>query len=148
MGSLPASGIPVVAKRNYTFTKRDILITQTQSTDDTVTNLVTTAPVRTISSGSIVRDDGLTSTVEYYEDLVWGVTRMARTCRERIASDEACTRETIVDLAGNQTTPVIEDSLAPNVPQISMRHTGNNVVHGQAVGDTVVERIPNSGVYS
>jgi hypothetical protein len=147
MGSLPASGIPIATKTNTTYRKRDILITCEDSRDDSVANLVTTAPVRTISSGSIVRDDGVTSTVEYHEDLVWGVTRMARTCRERIASDESCARETIVDLNGNETLAVIEDSLKPHTPQLGHRHTGNNIVEGQAVGDVVVERIPNSGVY-
>ena len=147
MGSLAASGIPVAAKTNTTFRKRDILITAEDSTDDSIVNLVNTAPTRAIGSGSIVRDNGLTSAVEYYEELVWGATRMARTCLERIASDETCVRQTVVDLAGNETISVIEPGLVPDVPQLAHRHTGNNIVEGQAVGDIVVVRVSNSGVY-
>lgn len=147
MGSLSGSGIPVVGKNNHTFRKRDILITSAESTDDTVTTIVDSPVIRTITSGSIVRDDGVTGTVDYYEDLVWGVTRMGRTCLERVASCSSCARTGVVDLAGNETQAVIPTSLEPHTPQISMRHLGDTIQHGQAVGDTIVERIPNSGVY-
>jgi hypothetical protein len=146
MGSLPASGIPVVTKTSLSFRKHDIRIKSTDSRDDTISVVTANRPslARPIGSGSIVRHDG---TVEYYEEVVVGAIRMARTCAERIASDEACVRDAVVDLAGNQTTPVIETSLMPDTPQISMRHTGSQIVEGQAVGDTVVRRIPASGLY-
>lgn len=147
MGSLSASGIPIASKTNTTFRKRDIRITEAASSNDTVAALVSTAPERTITSGSIVRDNGITSSVEYYEDRVWGVTRMARTTTARIASDESATRSTIVDLNGNQTEAVIETSLAPNTPQIAARSTGQKVILGQSVTDTVIERVESTGVY-
>ena len=144
MGSLNANGIPVVGKTDTTYRKGDIRITRTNSQNDTIANIVTTPVMRTITSGSIVREDG---TVEYFEDLVFGVTRMGRTCLERIASDEDCARQVVVDLAGNQTTVVIETSLQPDTPQLSARHHGDQISIGQAVGDIVVERVPNSGVF-
>lgn len=147
MGSLPASGIPVATKTNSTYRKRDVLITSTNSPNDVVSNLVSTSPVRTIGSGSIVRDNGLTASVEYTEEVVWGVNRMARSALVRVPSDETATRQTVVDLGDNQTRAVIETSLSPDTPQLSSRHTGNKVVIGQAVGDTVVERVANSGTY-
>lgn len=146
MGSLPASGIPVVAKTSLSFRKHDIRIKATDSADDAITVVTANRPSlsRPIGSGSIVRDDG---TVEYHEEKVVGAIRMARTCDERIASDENCVRQVVVDLAGNTTQAVIETSLEPHTPQISMRHTGSQIVEGQAVGDEVVRRIPASGLY-
>lgn len=148
MGSLAASGIAVVAKTDTTYRKRDVLITEANSNNDTVASLVTAAPIRTITSGSIVRDNGLTSTVEYYEDLVWGVTRMGRTCLERVASDESCTRQNVVTLPnGSGTIAVIEEGLTPHIPQISHRHTGERVVETQSTDDSIVRRVLSSGVY-
>lgn len=143
MGSLSGTLTPVVPKTPTTFRKRSVIITEAYSTNDTVGGKVIREDDRAIGSGSIVRDDG---TVEYHENLVWGVTMMGRTnITDRIpsAGNEA-TRAVIVDLGDNQTDVVIETSLAPNTPQIAIRHTGNKVVEGQSVTDEVVERKENS----
>jgi hypothetical protein len=146
MGSLPASGIPVVAKTSLTFRKHDIRIKTTDSRDDSIAVITANRPSlnRPIGSGSIVRHDG---TVEYHEEKVVGAIRMARTCDERIASDEACVRDAVVDLAGNATQAVIETSLEPHTPQLSTRHMGSQITDGQAVGDEIVRRVPASGLY-
>ena len=145
MGSLPASGIPVVRKSSLTFRKHDVRIKATDSRTDSVSGVTNPRAVqRTIGSGSIVRDDG---SVEYYEERVWGVTRMGRTCMERIASATGCARVAVVNLAGNQTTAVIESGLIPNIPQLSQKHTGERIHENQAVGDLVTRRILASGLY-
>lgn len=146
MGSLSATGIFFVSKTNATIRKRDIRITSENAETDTVTNLVTTPHTRAISSGSIIRDDG---SVLYTEDKVWGVYRMGRSTTERIASDADASRSIVVDLPPLEsgTVVVIPDSLDNDVPQVSLRHTGDKVVKGQAVGDTVVERLADSGVF-
>ena len=61
MGSLPASGIPVVTKQSVTFRKMDIRIKSTDSRDDVVTVVTSNRPVlsRPIGSGSIVRQSGV-----------------------------------------------------------------------------------------
>lgn len=145
MGSLSGNGVPVADKDNRTFRKRDVLITAAASENDTVTNLVTTAPERAVGSGSIVRDDG---SVEYTEEVVWGVTKFGRTCRERVASNEDCVREVLVTLPeGSGTVAVIPDSLVDPINHSSMRHLGETISHGRSDNDTVVERIPGSGVF-
>ena len=113
MGSLSASGVPVVAKTSTSFRKRDKLITSTNSVDDTVTTLVDRRDAlhRTIGSGSIVRDNGV---VEYTEERVWGVQLFGRSTDARIARDGA--RNLSVDINDNETEAVIEASLVPDVP--------------------------------
>lgn len=146
MGSLSANGIPVVNKQSLTFRKHDINIEATNNVGDSVSGVTSHRPSlsRAIGSGSIVRDDG---TVNYHEELVFGATRMGRTSLTRIPSDTGNPRTSVVDLGDNRTDAVIETSLSPDTPQLAHRHTGNRVVEGQAVGDTVVERLADSGVY-
>lgn len=145
MGSLSGTLTPVVPKTSITFRKRPVLITETHATNDTVGGKVIREDDRAIGSGSIVKDD---NTVEYHENLVWGITMMARTnIVDRVPSDAdnaAASRAVIVDLGDNQTDAVIPDYLVPNVPQVAIRHTGNKVVEGQSVTDEVVERKANS----
>lgn len=146
MGSLSGNGIPVVSKTPYTFTNQDgRQIVRSNSVDDTDSVLVNNStPDRTISSGSIVRDNG---SVEYVEDKVYGLYMMGRSTDERVASKVGNTRGLDVELGDNMTDAVIPEGLTPNVPQIGIKHTGNKIVHNQSVGDTVVERLADSGVY-
>ncbi len=146
MGSLPASGIPVVTKTSLSFRKHDVRIKSTDSTDDTVTTVTAFRPSndRAIGSGSIVRSDG---TADYYQELVYGTAMLARSCQHRIASDEACVRTAAVDLAGNTTQAVIPTGLVPHIPQLAHKQLGVTIQEGQSVGDTVVRRIPSSGLY-
>lgn len=135
MGSLPASGIPVVAKQPVSFRKHDIRIKSTDNRTDVVTVVTANRPGlnRPIGSGSIVRDSGV---VEYHEELVAGVTRMGRTCYERIASDVNCSREAIVDLAGNDTTAVIPTGLVPTTPQLWTAHRGERISVSDSTDDS------------
>lgn len=144
MGSLAATGIPVVAKNSDTYRKMPVIIHRTDSETDVATNIVTADVARTISSGSIVRDDG---TVDYFEDVVWGVSMMGRSTTARVASDVSAVRDNVVKLGDNITDAVIPGSLAPNKPQLGYRHTGDGIQETQSVDDSVVQRIPNSGVY-
>jgi len=146
MGSLSGNGIPVVSKTPYTFTNQDgRQIVRSNSVDDTDAVLVEkTTPDRTISSGSIVRDNGA---VEYTEDKVYGLYMMGRSTDERVASKVGNTRNLNVELGDNMTDAVIPVGLTPDVPQIGIKHTGNRIVHNQSVDDLVVERLANSGVY-
>lgn len=148
MGSLPASGIPVVDKygsANISYRKHDVRIKLTDSKNDTSSGIISYRPsnFRTITSGSIVRDDG---SVDYRQDLVFGVTRMARTAQARIASDTGNVRTAAVDLADNQTTAVIESGLVPDIPQIGVKSLGEHLQIAQSVGDTKT-RTPASGLY-
>lgn len=138
MGSLSASGIPVVSKESRTYRKRDNYITATDSRDDSVTNLVTHKPdnFRAISSGSIVREDG---SVEYTEDRVWGMQFASRSSDARIARDG--TRNLEVDNNDNETEAVIETSLQPDTPQTTVSHTGNRVVRSNSANDTLIDRV-------
>jgi len=88
MGSLNASGIPVVSKESRTYRKRDNFITVADSTNDSVSTLVSYKPDqnRTIGSGSIVRDGGV---VEYHEEVVYGIQYESRSSSARIARDGA-----------------------------------------------------------
>lgn len=146
MGSLPASGIPVVAKTSISFRKHDVRIKLTDSVNDTSSGIINFRPsnARAIGSGSIVRDNG---SVEYYEELVFGATRMGRTCQERIASDTGCMRTAVVDLAGNATTAVIESGLVPNIPQLAHKQLGERIQENQSVDNSVTRRILSSGLY-
>jgi hypothetical protein len=145
MGSVSGSMIPIVPKRNVTFRKRDILITQAHSINDTVGIKVNSPVIRTISSGSIVRSDG---TVNHFEDRVWGVEMMARTTTDRVASAAInASRSVVVELGDNQTDAVIPTSLTPDIPQYANRNTGRQIVLGLSVNDTVIERVANTGVY-
>lgn len=146
MGSLNhASGIPVVAKTNTTFRKGDIKIVKSDSVEDTETVIVSTAPTRTISSGSIVRDDG---TVQYHEDLVYGLYMGGRSANVRVPSEVGVSRTLTVTMPeGSGTVAVIPTYLDDDIPQLSMKHTGNKIVEGQSVGDTVVSRVEDSGVF-
>lgn len=144
MGSLAATGIPVVAKNSNTYRKMSVIINATDSETDVATNIVTADVARTISSGSIVRDDG---SVDYYEDLAWGAYRMGRSTMERVASDVGASRDNMVKLGDNRTVAVVPDSLQPNIPQLGYKHTGDSIQESQSVDDSIVQRIPNSGVY-
>lgn len=135
MGSLSASGIPVVGKQPVSFRKHDIRIKSTDSRDDSITIVTANRPElsRPIGSGSIVRTSGV---VEYHEELVAGVTRMGRTCYERIASDPACSRQAFVDLAENKTTAVIPTGLQPDIPQLHAAHRGEKIAISNSADDS------------
>ena len=146
MGSLSASGIPVVQKTSTTIRKFGVRIKETDSTDDTITTITDNRPDlgRPIGSGSIVRDDG---SVEYTEEIVAGVTRMGRTCYERIASATGCARQAFVDLAGNQTTAVIESGLVQPTPQLWDHHTGERIVRKDSTDDSITDRVKSTGPF-
>lgn len=147
MGSLNASGIPVVAKNSETFRLRDgTKIYKTDSRDDTITNVADSSEVRVISSGTIVRDNG---TVVYTEDKVWGLYMGGRSNDERVASEVGAVRDLgvdRVDMSGVQTIAVIPESLVPHNAQQDVRQLGNKVTIQQSVGDTLTERVANTGV--
>lgn len=146
MGSLPASGIPVVRKSSLSYRKHDVRIKLTDSVNDTSSGIIDhrASNSRAIGSGSIVRDN---NSVEYYEEKVWGATRMGRTSTARIASDTGNARVVIVDLADNQTIAVIESGLVPHTPQLAHKHTGERIQENQSVGNLVTRRILASGLY-
>ena len=139
MGSLSASGIPVVAKQPLTFRKRDNFITQTDNRTDTVSGLVTYKPDqnRAIGSGSIVRDSGVAT---YWEEVVVGVYRMGRSSPYRIASS-GTDRSVVVNLAGNQTTVVLPSGSGT----VSSMHVGERVKRSDSVTDTILDIVSNSG---
>lgn len=145
MGSLNHSDIPVPSKNSDTFRNRDgTKIYKTDSRDDTITELAASSEVRAIGSGSIVRGD---DSVEYTEDVVWGLYMAGRSSSERVASIDGQTRDLDVELGDNQTDAVIPTGLGGHVPQLAHRHTGNRIVQGRSVDDTVVERVSDTGVY-
>lgn len=138
MGSLPASGIPVVAKQPYTFRKRDNFITRTDNRTDSVSGIVTYKPDqhRPIGSGSIVRESGV---ADYYEELVVGAYRMGRSSEDRIASaTSGVDRVRVVDLAGNQTIAVIPPGATSGC--MSVRHTGGKIVRSCSKDDTTYDK--------
>lgn len=139
MGSLSASGIPVVDKQPVSFRKHDIRIKSTDNRDDSITVVTDNRPSlnRAIGSGSIVRDSGV---VDYFEELVAGVTRMGRTCYERIASDVNCVRTAAVDLGDNRTTAVIPTGLQPTTPQLHVAHRGEKIAVSDSTDDSQVRK--------
>lgn len=145
MASISGVATPVVPKTQKTFRKRDILVTEANSDNDTVGGKVVVDQERTITSGSLVTG----GTVQYFQDIVWGVTMMGRTnITDRVPSAGLdATRQTIVDLGDNQTDAVVPDYLAPNIPQLGYKHTGNNIMIEQSVTDAVVSRVANSGSF-
>jgi len=140
MGSLPASGIPVVTKQPLSFRKCDIRIKATDNRDDSITVVTDNRPAlaRPIGSGSIVRESGV---VDYFEEKVVGAIRMARTCDERIASDVNCVREVVVDLGDGQTIAVVESGLVPTTPQKWALNAGDRIVRQDSTDDTTIDRI-------
>lgn len=139
MGSLNASGIPVVSKESRTYVKRDNRILVSDSRDDSVSVLVDDAPdtTRPIGSGSIVRDGGV---VEYTEEVVWGLQFASRSSSDRIARDGP--RDLSVPTNGNETQAVIETSLEPDTPQTTTSNTGNRIVRSNSAKDELIDRIP------
>ncbi len=145
MGSLNASGIPIAAKNSNTFRKRDVRITRESSKNDTIAVVVSTPVNRTITSGSIIRDNG---SVVYNEDLVWGVYMQGRTNTARVASKAGLARSIVVELDGaNVSREVIPTGLGAPTPQLTIRHLGNTVVEENSIRDLVITRHPDSGVF-
>ena len=145
MGSLSATGIPVAAKLNATFRKQDIRILQTLSSDDTQSTITSNRPAlsRTISSGSIVRDDNLSAaTVEYLEDKTWGTNFGSRSSTARLARDGS--RDQSVSDTSNH---VIEASLSGNNPQEWSHHNSEYIVRANSATDTIADRVLGSGTY-
>ena len=145
MGSLNASGIPVASKTNTTYRKQDIRITSTNSKTDVESVITSNRPSlsRTISSGSIVRDDNINAaTVEYYEEVAWGVNFGSRSTSARIARTGA--RDLDVN---DEPVVAIPTGLDGNTPQEWAYQLGNKVVSKESVTDNIVERIANTGVY-
>lgn len=145
MGSLSATGIPVPSKVNDTFRKQDIRILQTSSADDSQIVVTSNRPAlsRTIGSGSIVRDDNIgAATVEYFEEIAWGTNFESRSTMDRLARDGA--RDHSVP---DTTNIVIESGLVPNKPQEWAHHNSEYIVRADSVTDTILDRVPSSGVY-
>lgn len=145
MGSLSASGIPVVAKQPVSFRKHDIRIKSTDSRDDSVAVVTTNRPAldRPIGSGSIVRDSGV---VDYHEELVVSAYRMGRSCAERVASDPACVRDVVVDLGDGQTIAVVPTSLQPTTPQLHTSHRSRLISITDST-DNSQTRVSSSGAF-
>lgn len=150
MSSLSGVGVPVVAKTSSSFRKRDVKITQTLSNTDVVTTRESFRDdiQRPITSGSIVRDNGA---VVYRQDLVFGDNWMSRNSDTRIASSDL-TKVRTVKLDSNHDSLVIPTGLGlvgANA-QKDVVHTGHKVVRRNSgnVGDPLIDRAPNSGVYS
>jgi hypothetical protein len=144
MGSLNADGIPVVSKTSDTFRNRDgTMIYKTNSVTDVKSNEAASSEERAIGSGSMISG----GTCTYVEEKVWGVTMGGRTTSARVASKVGNTRDLDVELGDNQTIAVIPTGLGGNVPQLDVRHTGNRVVTHQSIGDVLVERASDTGVY-
>lgn len=145
MGSLNATGIPVAAKTSTTYRKHDIRIVETTSTIDYRSVITGYRPSlnRTISSGSIVRDDNLSAaSVEYYEEIAWGLQFESRSTSARLARDG--TRDlSVSDIAG----PVIPTGLVPDTPQAWAYHQGETIVRKNSVSDAVIDRVPGSGSF-
>jgi hypothetical protein len=145
MGSLNASGIPVVAKQTATFRKQDIRIISTDNTTDTISVVTSNRPSlsRAIGSGSIVRDDNINpATVEYIEEVVWGVNFGSRSTSERLARDGA------KDLSiADEEVVVIPTGLLPNTPQAWVYQGGDRVGRTNSITDTIVDRVSNTGVF-
>ena len=144
MGSLSASGIPVVAKQPVTFRKHDIRIKSTDNRTDVITTVTANRPAlsRPIGSGSIVRVSGV---VDYHEELVVGVYRMGRSSDERIASADA-SRVVVVDLGDGQTGAVIPTGLLPTTPQLHTAHRGNLISVADSTDDSQT-RVSSSGAF-
>lgn len=137
MGSLNHPDLPVVSKTSDTFKKLDKNILRTVSTNDSKATLVSnTEGPRVISSGSIVRDDG---TVEYFEDLVWGLYNESRSTSGRVASNILNGRDLSVPITGSGTLAVIEETLQPHTPQIGSVKQGDRIVLRNSVDDTLTE---------
>lgn len=147
MGSLNASGISVVSKNSDTFRLKDgTKIYKTNSKTDAITAVADSSEDRVISSGTIVRDNG---TVVYTEDRVWGVYMGGRTNDERVASTVGATRDLDVERAivsGVDTLAVIPQMLVPHNAQQDVRHLGTKITIQQSVGDTLTERVSNTGI--
>ena len=143
MGSLSSSGTPVVAKQTTTYRKQDIRITSTDNRDDVITVITENRPGlnRTIGSDSIVRDDNIgTATVEYFEEIAFGLQFESRSTDARLARDGA--RNLSVP---DQPVVVIESGLVPNVPQEWAHHAGDKIVRKDSVTDAITDRVSNSG---
>ncbi len=145
MGSLNADGIPVAPKSTDTYRKQDIRITSTDNTDDVITIITDNRPGlnRTIGSGSIVRDDNINpATVEYTEEIAWGLQIGSRSTSERLARDGA--RDlSVPDVAG----ALIPTGLLPNTPQEWAYHQGETIVRKDSVDDSIIDRVPGSGAF-
>jgi hypothetical protein len=145
MGSLNASGIPVAEKDTNTYRKQDIRITSTDNTTDVITVITENRPGlnRTIGSGSIVRDDNINpATVEYHEEIAWGLQFESRSTSARLARDGA--RDlSVPDVA----VPIIPTGLVPNTPQEWAYHQGETIVRKDSVDDSIIDRVPGSGAF-
>jgi len=149
MGSLNASGVPVVSKTSYTYRQLDNRIKRTNSVDDAESLLVSgpvssVVPSQVIGSGSLVRDNGV---VDYYEEVVYGNYMMGRSATARVASDTGNARSVVVDLGDNRTDAIIETALSGVTPRLTHKHVGRRIQENDTDATTVRERIPNSGVY-
>ncbi len=145
MGSLNASGIPVAAKQTTTYRKQDIQITETDNTTDVEVVITRNRPElnRPIGSGSIVRDDNINpATVEYFEEIAWGLQFESRSTNARLARDGA--RNLSVP---DQPVVVIESGLVPNIPQEWAYHQGETIVRKDSVTDAIIDRVPSSGAF-
>ena len=145
MGSLAATGIPVPTKSPNTYRKYDrLLVKSTDNRDDSITTIISQGlENRAISSGSIVRDDNMSSpTVEYYEDVVWGLYQAGNSTTERIASDTGNARSLNVDAAVPQIVV-----LPSGDGEIRAYNTGGRIVRTRPSGDELVDRVANSGTY-
>lgn len=141
MGSLSGVAIPIVPKRNLTFRKSDSRLTRTDSEDDTIgiINLNRPELYRTYSSGSVVREG---SSVDYLENIGWGLYFQGRATTARVARDGSRTVQ-----VPDSGIVVIETSLASGNAQKWDYHTGEYIVRHLSTDDSLIDRVLGSGAF-
>jgi len=149
MGSLNHPDIPVVAKQNFTFRKHDIRIERTDSAGDVPVLVTANRPdlSRPLGSGCIVKDTVSGAVADCTETVVWGLYKEARSTSERIASDESAPRNLNVASSGNATIAVIPTSLAPDIPQTSVRSFGSHIDRRNSVTDGQIDSVASTGLF-
>lgn len=149
MGSLNAPGIPVPDKTPESYRRMDTRITKTDAANDVVEEVVALRPElnRTLGSGCIVRDAPGGAVADCTETVVWGLYKESRSTSERIASSLTAVRDLSVPTSGNTTVAVIPDSLAPDIPQTSVRSLGTHIDRRNSVTDEQIDSVKSVGPY-
>ena len=149
MGSLNAPGIPVPAKTPLSYRKMDIRITQTDAANDIIQQITANRPEtnRHLGSGCIVRDQVGGAAADCTQTVVWGLYKEANSTSQRIASDVNAVRSLNVPTSGNTTIAVIETSLQPHTPQISVRSLGTHIDRRNSVSDGQIDSVISEGPY-
>jgi len=149
MGSLNAPGIPVPGKTPVSIRKMDIRITKTDAKNDVVETVTDNRPelARPLGSGCVVRDAAGGAVADCTETVVWGLHMGGTSSSARIASDINAPRDLGVDNNGNMTQAVIETSLMPDVPQISVRSFGSHIDRRDSVTDENIDTVKSEGPF-